>query len=86
MSTAVFWHVQSPHGGHAQSVWHSKRECSEQIVEHGATLLPSRSATVRAREDCDLTLVLLLLSISTGWAVLWLLTAAVRWGLYGGNR
>jgi hypothetical protein len=51
-----------------------------------ATLLPSRSATVWAREDCDLTLVLLLLAIGAGWAVLWLLTAAVRWGLAGGNR
>jgi hypothetical protein len=50
-----------------------------------ATLLPSRSATVRAREDCDLTLVWLL-AIGTGWAVLWLLTEAVRWGLGGGNR
>ena len=51
-----------------------------------ATLLPSRSATVRAREDRDLTLVWLLLAIGTGWAVLWLLTAAVRRGVGGGNR
>jgi len=51
-----------------------------------ATLLPSRSATVRAREDRDLTLVLLLPAIGAGCAVLWLLTAAVRRGVGGGNR
>jgi hypothetical protein len=50
-----------------------------------ATLLPSRSARVRGGRNLRLTLVLLLLAISAGWAVLWLLTAAVRWGLCGGD-
>ena len=33
-SASAFGMLKSPHGGHAQSVWHSKRECSDQIVGH----------------------------------------------------
>ena len=69
---------------HAASLVAQRRGPAEPLPP--ATLLPSRSATVRAREDRDLTLVLLLLAIGAGWAVLWLLTATVRWGLGGGNR